>query len=59
MKNLSLFSLLSGLLLFSACVGDGTDGPAPVTNLVIEDIAANYNTAHIVNNQTGNHTQNF
>jgi hypothetical protein len=44
MKNLSLFSLLSGLLLLSACVGDGTDGPAPVTNSVIEDIAANYNT---------------
>ena len=43
MKNLSLFSLLSGLLLLSACV-DGTDGPAPVTNSVIEDIAANYNT---------------
>ena len=44
MKNLSFFSLLSGLLLLSACVGDGTDGPAPVTNSVIEDIAANYNT---------------
>ena len=43
MKNLSLFSLLSGLLLLSACV-DVTDGPAPVTNSIIEDIAANYNT---------------
>ena len=44
MKNLSLFSLLSGLLLLSACVGESTDGPALVTNSVIEDIAANYNT---------------
>jgi hypothetical protein len=44
MKNLSLFSLLSGLLLLSACMGESTDVPAPVTNSVIEDIAANYNT---------------
>ena len=44
MKNLSLFSLLTGTLLLSACVDNGTDGPAPVTNSVIEDIDANYNT---------------
>ena len=43
MKNLIL-SVLTGLLLLSACVGNRNNGPAPVTNSVIEDIAANYNT---------------
>lgn len=44
MKNLSLLSFLVGLLILSACMSNGNDGPAPVTNSIIEDIPANYNT---------------
>lgn len=44
MKKLPLLSLFTGLFLMSACVGGGTDSPAPVINSVIEDIPANYNT---------------
>ena len=44
MKNLSLLSFLVGLLILSACMSNGNDGPTPVTNSIIEDIPANYNT---------------
>ncbi len=44
MRNIHFLLLTATLLVFTACNGGGNDGPAPVTNNIMEDIAANYNT---------------